>query len=259
MEQSRDLAVVAGLVAGAGPMLFITGAGISVDSGLPTYRGIGGLYEGAPTEEGLPIEEILSGRMLQRRPDLTWKHLAQIESTCRGAHPNPAHRAIAQLQGSHPGSLVLTQNVDGLHRQAGSVNLIEIHGTLHRLKCTECGRQRQVPDYDGLSIPPACPACGGLLRPDVVLFGEDLRPESLLRLEHALDTGFDLVFIMGTRASFPYVAAPVHWARRAGVPTVEINPGPSEVSHLVDYRLALGAAQAMAGLMAQLPPQVTAG
>jgi NAD-dependent deacetylase len=244
---------VAALCARPGPILFVTGAGISADSGLPTYRGIGGLYEQDLTEDGLAIEDALSGVAFALRPELTWKYLAQIEAHCRGARPNDAHRAIAELERRHPGSMVYTQNVDGLHRAAGSRNLVEIHGSLHRLRCTECERSRWVPDYAGLAIPPACPACGGLLRPDVVLFGEELAPAELARLEQALTRGFDLVFSIGTTSVFPYVAAPVLWARQTGVPTVEINPGESEVSKWVDYRLRSGAAQAMTALMARLP------
>lgn len=245
---------LAALCAGAGTILFVTGAGISADSGLPTYRGIGGLYDCRLTEEGLAIEEVLSGPIFNARPDITWKYLAQIEANCRGAGPNAAHRAIAQLERTHPGSLVFTQNVDGLHRAAGSLNPLEIHGTLHRLRCVECGRSREVADYAGLALPPSCPACGGLLRPDVVLFGESLPLAGLQRLEQALERGFDLVFSIGTSSVFPYVAAPVLWARRAGVPTVEINPGRSEVSGIVDYRLQLGAAEALLALTARIAP-----
>lgn len=243
---------VAALCAQAGRLLFVTGAGISADSGLPTYRGIGGLYEQDLTDEGLAIEEALSGPVFSRRPDITWKYLAQIEANCRGAGPNAAHFAIAELERRHPGSMVFTQNVDGLHRIAGSRNLVEIHGSLHRLRCTECGRGREVADYAGLDLPPACPACGGLLRPDVVLFGEELPMAGIDRLEQALASGFDLVFSIGTTSVFPYVAGPVLWARHIGIPTVEINPGHSEVSDLVDFRLRMGAAKAMTALMARL-------
>lgn len=252
MADGDALERVAALCARAGPLLFVTGAGISVDSGLPTYRGIGGLYEEDLTEDGLAIEEALSGLAFALRPDLTWKYLAQIEANCRGARPNAAHLAIAELERRHPGSLVFTQNVDGLHRAAGSRNLLEIHGTLHRLRCIECQRSRVVPDYAGLSLPPACPSCGGLLRPDVVLFGEELPADGMARLEEALLRGFDLVFSIGTTSVFPYVAGPVLWARQAGVPTVEINPGRSEVTHLVDFRLPMGAAQAMTSLMERI-------
>lgn len=253
MIDAAVLDQVAALCARAGPLLFITGAGISADSGLPTYRGIGGLYEQDLTAEGLAIEEALSGPVFAARPDITWKYLAQIEANCRGAQPNAAHRAIAALERRHPGSLVFTQNVDGLHRAAGSRALIEIHGSLHRLRCTECDRSREVPDYAGLALPPACPTCGGLLRPDVVLFGEELPLAPLLRLEEAVERGFDLVFSIGTTSVFPYISGPVFWAHQAGVPTVEINPGESRVSQFVDYRLRMGAAEAMTALMARLP------
>lgn len=245
---------VADLCARAGPLLFVTGAGISADSGLPTYRGVGGLYERQLTDEGWTIEEALSGPMLATRPEITWKYMAEIEANCRGAQPNAAHRAIAELERTHPGSLVFTQNVDGLHRRAGSRNLLEVHGTLHRLKCVECGRSREVADFAGLPIPPACPLCGGMARPDVVLFGEALPLEGLQALERAFEQrAFDLVFSIGTTSAFPYVARPVLWAREAGVPTVEINPGVSAVSQVVDYRLPMGAAEAMTGLMRRIP------
>lgn len=252
MTQDRDerlLDEIAGLCATARRMLFITGAGISADSGLPTYRGIGGLYDGNATDEGFAIEEALSGEMMAQRPEITWKYLGQIEANCRGARPNAAHDVIAWLEEQKGGRVtVLTQNIDGLHRAAGSRDLIEIHGTLHRLSCTACGWRREVPDYAGLAIPPACPNCGALLRPDVVLFGEALPAAAVQRLIATLERGVDLVFSIGTTSVFPYIAEPVFDALRRGVPTVEINPGASRVSDYVDYRLQIGAAQAMAEL-----------
>ena len=186
MNDPRTLDAVAALVAAAQRILFITGAGISADSGLPTYRGIGGLYHERLTAEGLSIEQALSGDMMRRRPDICWRYIAEIEANCRGAQPNAAHRLIAALEQEKPSVWVLTQNVDGLHRAAGSRKLIEIHGTVHHLRCTECPHERDVPDFSGLSLPPACPACGGLLRPDVVLFGELLPPQQLDRLAAVL-------------------------------------------------------------------------
>jgi NAD-dependent deacetylase len=241
------IAEVAALCAGAERILFITGAGISADSGLPTYRGIGGLYNDAATNEGWAIEDALSGTMLRTRPAVTWKYLAQIEATCRGAQPNAAHEIIAGLENSCAVT-VLTQNVDGLHRAAGSSDLIEIHGSLHRLICTHCGYAERVADYADLTLPPDCPECDGMLRPDVVLFGEALAERSIERLIHTLDRGVDLVFSIGTTSVFPYIAEPVFWAREAGIPTVEINPGTSQVSEIVDYRLRLGAAVALKGI-----------
>ena len=144
MTDPETLDEVAALCRQAERILFVTGAGMSADSGLPTYRGIGGLYHDRHTDEGVPIEVALSGAMLMSRPELTWKYLAEIEAACRGAQPNAGHMAIAELERRKPRVMVLTQNVDGLHRAAGSHNLVEIHGNLHHLLCTECGRGRPV-------------------------------------------------------------------------------------------------------------------
>lgn len=251
MDTLPTLDAVAQLVARAQRILFITGAGISADSGLPTYRGFGGLYNGNTTEDGLAIEDALSGDMLQSRPDITWKYIAQIEATCRGAQPNAAHRAIARLEEELDRVTVLTQNIDGLHRDAGSRDLIEIHGSLHRLLCQDCDALFAVSDYAGLDIPPHCPECAGLLRPDVVLFGEALPGAAIDHLNDTLENGIDLVFSIGTTSVFPYIAGPVAYACQAGIPTVEINPGDTRVSHLVDFRLPMGAAAALEAILAR--------
>ncbi|MDR1064529.1 MAG: NAD-dependent protein deacylase [Azoarcus sp.] len=236
--------------------LFITGAGISADSGLPTYRGIGGLYSDRQTEEGIPIEEALSGRMLACRPEIAWRHIARIERNCRDASPCAAHRLIAALEAEKPGTWVLTQNIDSLHRKAGSKNLIEIHGTVYRLLCTACDYRRDLPDYadyDGLALP-LCPQCSRPLRPDVVLFGEMLPAAALAQLAQVMDDGPDMVFSIGTTSLFPYIAHPVWWAKRNRIAAVEINPGETEVSSLVSHRLKMGAAQAMEALWLRLRP-----
>ena len=233
-------------------LLFITGAGISADSGLPTYRGVSGLYNEGTTEEGLAIEEVLSGEVFAVRPDLTWKYLAHIEEACRGAAPNEAHRAIAALEQRVPRTLVFTQNVDGLHRQAGSRNVIEVHGSVHELQCTACSWEESIESLEGRPLPPPCPRCGAVLRPKVVLFGEALPEGAIERLVGEIQRGFDMVFTIGTSSVFPYIKEPVLWAIRAGVPTVEINPHVTPLSRRVDYHLPLGAAAAMQALMARL-------
>jgi NAD-dependent deacetylase len=229
-------------------VLAITGAGISADSGMPTYRGVGGLYDGGPTEDGVAIEDALSGDMLRQRPELCWKYLGEIERATRSARPNAGHRALAQLAPRYARFTVLTQNVDGFHRAAGSEDLIEIHGNLHRLHCCLCPYELETADYAGLLIPPSCPHCAGLVRPRVVLFGEALPEPELTRLYELLDEGVDLVLSIGTTSVFPYIAAPMLMAAQRGLPSVEINPGDSEVSHLARYRIRERAAVALGRL-----------
>ncbi len=230
-------------------LLFITGAGISADSGLPTYRGIGGLYNNQMTEENFSIETALSGSMLESNPAITWKYLHQIEKSCRGAQPNDGHKIIAELQ-DHLEVCVLTQNIDGFHRDAGSRNLVEIHGDIHDLYCTRCDYAVTVEDYSALEMPPSCPQCHALVRPRVVLFGEVLPSHAIEHLYEELDRGFDLVFSIGTTSVFPYIAGPVVQASRAGIPTVEINPTETNVSRFVDYKLTSGAADSMRAIRA---------
>ena len=251
-NRSSIFSEVAGELARAKRVLAITGAGISADSGLPTYRGIGGLYESDLTEDAVPIEEALSGEMMRRRPEVTWKYIHQIESSCRDKKHNAAHEALAALQSRYQRFTVLTQNIDGFHRAAGSRDLIEIHGCVQELYCVDCGSERRVPDYAGLEIPPSCAHCRGLVRPRVVLFGEMLPEDAVDRLYAVLEEGVDLVLSIGTTSVFPYIAGPVLQAARMGLPTVEINPGTTEVSHLVRYRIRERAAEALPELVSRL-------
>jgi NAD-dependent deacetylase len=245
-EHINKLKQIAGILRNCQSVLFITGAGISADSGLPTYRGIGGLYnEKDITDEGIPIEEALSGYMMSSRPDICWKYICQIEKNCRGAKYNLAHKIIAQMENHFERLWVLTQNIDGFHHAAGSKNIIDIHGDTHNLTCTNCNYKKTVEDYSGIQIPPYCPDCGKPVRPDIVLFGELLPVDKYQTLRQQLNKGFDIVFSVGTTSVFPYIAGPVLEAKRAGKPTMEINPAQTEVSHLVDYKIAAGAAETL--------------
>lgn len=238
---------VASVLAASKRVLFITGAGLSADSGLPTYRGLGGLYEDQDAD-GLPVEVALSGAMLREDPSIAWKHIAQVEAACRGATYNRGHEVIARLERRLERVLVLTQNVDGLHRKAGSQRVVDIHGDLHSLRCTQCDYRHRVTTYDGLALPPECPVCGAPIRPDVVLFGEMLPMPKLATLQEEVAHGFDLVFSVGTSSLFPYISEPVVAAQRLGVPTVEINPEETTVSAVVKYRIPSGAAAALGAI-----------
>lgn len=226
-------------------ILFITGAGMSADSGLPTYRGIGGLYNSQLTEDDMPIETALSGEMLATRPEVTWKYIAEIEQACRGATFNRGHEVIAQIEQMKPHTWVLTQNVDGFHAKAGSQQLIEIHGNILDLYCPECDYEATVDDFSQLSLPPTCPQCGSLVRPNVVLFGEMLPFVAVEKLYTELEKGFDLVFSIGTTSIFPYIAHPLLLAHRQQIPTVEINPAQTHLSELVTYKLPTTAAKSL--------------
>ena len=243
--------VLAAELRGARRVAFLTGAGLSAESGLPTYRGVGGLYNGMTHEEGRPIEEILSGEVFANEPALTWKYLLAIERACRGAEPNLAHRLIAALEAQCE-VWVITQNVDGLHQEAGSRHVIELHGRLRELVCTGCPQRPTAASFDELSLPPRCAACGAVLRPAVVLFGEMLPAAGVARYERELARGFDLMFAVGTTAGFPYIHDPVVDAGRRGTTTVEINPDQTPLSPRVRHRMACGAVPALRAIGARL-------
>ena len=245
------IAAIAAEMRQAKRLLFITGAGISAESGLPTYRGIGGLYNDKQTEDDLPIERALSGEMFALDPRIPWKYLSQIERSCRGARFNDAHALIASWQEKYS-VCVLTQNVDGFHRNAGSRNLIEIHGDIHDLHCTQCDYSETVTDYSQLDMPPQCPMCRSTIRPKVVLFGETLPPNAISQLYSEIELGVDLVFSIGTSSIFPYIAGPVVYACEQGIPTVEINPAETRVSPYVTYKLASGAVDSLRALQQYL-------
>lgn len=250
----KDVQQVVQALSRAQRILIITGAGLSAESGLPTYRGLGGLYNGL-TADGIPIEEALSGQMLRDRPELCWTYLAELGRACLAAAPNRGHQAIARLQQLKPQCWVLTQNIDGYHRQAGSPaeRLIEIHGQMAPLYCQSCGAESaELLAHLQRPLPPGCARCGGILRPPVVLFGEMLPEGAIDQLYHELRQGFDVVLSVGTTASFPYIAEPVWRTRQAGGLTVEINPEPTDLSRTVDVAIRRGAGDVLCELVSHI-------
>lgn len=247
-SQSENSAVAhaARVLASASRVLVFTGAGMSADSGLPTYRGIGGLYDQQATADGVDIEQALSGDMFARDPALTWKYICQIEAACRGARPHVGHIVLARWQRRFRHVCVITQNVDGLHQATGERDVIEMHGHVHRLCCTGCERTTDVTDFSDFgALPPTCYVCGSVLRPAVVLFGEMLPMRAVARYEMALAEGFDALVAIGTSAVFPYIVEPFREAHARGVPTIEINPRETAITHLCDARVRMSAAKAL--------------
>lgn len=227
----------------------ITGAGISVESGIQAYRGRGGLYD--DPEEGERNAEALSGPVLRIDPDRTWRVVAERVRASAGAVPNAGHEALVRLEAGVERFVLLTQNVDGLHAQAGSRNIIDIHGNIRRTRCMRCDAAARLTAamLHELQFAPRCTGCGGVLRPDIVLFGEVLPLEKYARIrEELVEDPPDLVIAAGTTALFPYICHPVIAAAEAGHLTVEINPEPTILSDHVDFALRGPAGQFLPAL-----------
>jgi NAD-dependent deacetylase len=217
------------LLASPGAVLVLTGAGVSAESGLATFRGPGGLWEGrSPLELATP--EAFAADPLQ-----VWRFYDWRRAQAASASPNAGHRALAALQRGRAHVALVTQNVDGLHQRAGSTDVVELHGSLWTLRCTRDGAEREDRTPALPELPPRCP-CGSLLRPGVVWFGEAL-PAPALRRAEALARGARIVIVAGT-SSLVHPAASLPWlAKQTGAFVVEVNPEPTALSGIADERL----------------------
>ena len=240
---------VAELLNHASRVLVITGAGVSAESGIPTFRGSTTAFPKGLTEEGIPFEEALSGPSFLRYPELSWKYFFQLERGLRGKQPNEAHEAIAAFERAGRAVCVATQNIDGLHQQAGSREVIELHGNMQKLVCTQCAYGAERVFFDTLPALPLCPKCQGILRPDIVLYEERLPEEALERFVIEQARGFDLAFSIGTTSVFPYVVQPLLKAARQGIPTIEINPEDTPLSDVVTFRFQQPAGNVLKNLL----------
>ena len=193
----------------------LTGAGISAESGIPTFRGPGGLWN------NYRPEDLATPQAFARDPKLVWEWYDWRRQRVAAAPPNPGHRALAALESAGRAFALITQNVDGLHRAAGNRNVIELHGNLWRLRCLACGREEENRDSPLGELPPRC-ACGGLLRPAVVWFGEPLPAAAIERAVEAA-SHCDVFLVCGTSAVvYPAAALPQH-ALAAGARVIEVN------------------------------------
>lgn len=223
------------------PTVVITGAGVSNESGVPTFRGAGGLWR------NYRAEDLATPAAFARNPQLVWEWYEMRRKICAAAEPGAAHRTIADMERRLPEFLLITQNVDGLHGRAGNRSHIEIHGNIFRARCTgACGSRgrRALPYTPAMPLPPHCPECGAMLRPDIVWFGESYDPALLGRCTAALERA-RLVIVAGTSGVVPI---PVHLASIAaarGAIIVDINPVASAVSELADVIIAGKAGEAL--------------
>jgi NAD-dependent deacetylase len=207
----------------------LTGAGISAESGVPTFRGSDGLWR-----EYKP-EDLATPEAFARDPKLVWEWYDWRRRIIAKAVPNAAHKALVQLEVRKPGFTLITQNVDGLHDMAGSSKILKLHGDIWRMRCTECGANfpnRRVPLP---KIPPHC-ACGGMARPGVVWFGEPL-PEGMMKeAEHAVASA-QVFLVIGTSAVVYPAAGMIPYAKRSGARVIEINTEPTAATPIVDSAL----------------------
>ena len=206
----------------------LTGAGVSQESGLRTFR---------DAQEGLWAqyrpEDLASPEAFARDPKLIWDWYAWRREAVKGVRPNQGHYALVEIEKHIPDFTLITQNVDGLHRMAGSKNVLELHGNIHHVRCSECGHFAKDWDDDAESVP-RCKKCGGLLRPDVVWFGETLPLDQLASAADAART-CDIFFSIGTSGVVQPAASLAHAARNKGAVVVEINAEPTSLTSKADF------------------------
>jgi NAD-dependent deacetylase len=208
----------------------LTGAGVSQESGLRTFRdaqtGLWSQYKPA---------DLASPEAFARDPKLVWDWYAWRREAIKGVRPNPGHFALVDLARHIPDFVLITQNVDGLHRMAGSTHVIELHGNLQRVKCSSCGRQAEDWEEADGSVP-RCDTCGGLLRPDVVWFGEPL-PRAELESAVEAARACHVFFSIGTSGVVQPAASLAYAAHNRGAVVVEINAEPTPLTAKVDFAM----------------------
>jgi len=251
-------------------VLVLTGAGVSAESGIPTFRGKDGYWR------NLNPAKLATPEAFANDPRLVWEWYRERRQRIRNAQPNPAHKAIAKLAQHAQEFLLVTQNVDDLHARAGSSKekMVQIHGDIFVTRCSRCdfSRREHPPSFNyGVAGPPSqgygvagereeeevdlprCPRCEGLMRPGVVWFGEQLPWSELQRVENYLEDGpCDFVIIVGTTATFGYI---IDWALRAKASDgelVEVNPEETPLSQFATQRVRERAALALPRMIDEL-------
>lgn len=210
--------------------LVLTGSGVSADSGVPTFRdaqtGLWAKYD---------AQSLATPEAFMDNPTLVWDWYEWRRSLIARAAPNPAHAALAELESLKPSLTLVTQNVDGLHQRAGSKGVVEFHGNIERNRCFDCATAADsVPDTE--ARPPSCTRCGGLLRPDVVWFGEAIPQAALEAAAEAAGTA-EVFLSVGTAAAVYPAAGLAQAAAAAGATIVEVNPERTPLSALADHVL----------------------
>jgi NAD-dependent deacetylase len=226
-------------VRAAKAVVVLTGAGVSAESGIPTFRSNGGFWR---TRR---FEDLATPQGFARDPKLVWEWYEERRRSIAAARPNAGHEALAALERRLARFALITQNVDGLHERAGSKNIVKLHGDIWVLRCTVCGRERT--DREPIAeLPPHC-ACGGMQRPGVVWFGETLPEGAMERAAEAVGHA-DVVIVAGTSARVYPAAGLIPMAMDRGATVIEVNPEATDFSGEVTF--------ALRGPSAELLPQL---
>lgn len=205
MDTTTALQKAADIIRQSQYLIALTGAGISVESGIPDFRSAGGLWEKYDPAVYAHIDSF------KRNPEMIWEMLFEMIDLTKNARPNPAHLALAELEKKNILKALITQNIDNLHQEAGSINVIEFHGNARRLECLVCHHEEAVGLTDFGGKPPKCPQCGQIMKPQVVFFGEMIPPDALMESQ-MLANSADTILVVGTSAvvypasSIPYIA-----------------------------------------------------
>jgi NAD-dependent deacetylase len=242
-DYERPLRRAQSLLRSAKNVAVLTGAGISAESGIPTFRGAIGLWK------TFRPEDLATPTAFGRNPKLVWQWYDWRRRLVQQATPNLGHGALVKLERCVPELTVITQNVDGLHRDAGSASVLELHGNIWRVQCTVCEREwedRRVP----IPLPPSC-ECGGIVRPGVVWFGEALAPKVWRSAETAVLRS-SIILVVGTSALVYPAAGLVHLARQVGAHVIEINTERTAISGSVEIAIPGRAAEVLPALVEDL-------
>lgn len=223
----------------------LTGAGISVESGIPDFRSEEGLWSRYNPMEYGTIDAFIDN------PGKVWKMLEEMDGLLMRAEPNPAHRALYDLEKRNIVKLIITQNIDSLHQRAGSRNVIEFHGHNRSLQCERCRKRFERREISLAELPPRC-SCGGPLRPELVFFGEMIPPDAHDKaIEAALRC--DVMLVVGTSATVAPASLLPRAAKRHGAFIIEINPSETELTHMFsDLHVAVPAGKALPAIVAAL-------
>lgn len=243
VEGDGDLAEAAARIRKSRRVLAVTGAGVSAESGVPTFRGQDGLWR------QFRAEDLATPQAFARDPRLVWEWYAWRRELIAPARPNAAHVALAALERNLPSFLLATQNVDGLHSLAGSRKLVELHGSLWRMRCVSCAHAAEDRSVPLPELPPRC-ACGAILRPDVTWFGEMLRPRAVEKAVTAARCA-EVVLVIGTSSIVYPAAALPEMARAAGGFVIEVNTEPTPLTVSAHLSLRGRASEILPPLVAE--------